>query len=349
MTKRELPKYVYRQRNGLYFQRRGWPSQKIGSDFGSPEFWAEYAAILKGEGQAKVLRRNFSALIRSYHQSPRYRNLKPRTALDYDKFTAFIDERFGPLNPANLQRRDVIRLRDENAGKPYFANYAVKVIRILMEHSIDLGWRTDNPAKGVSLLKADADPRLPWPQSLIDAFRAAVPLGARERLLMELCLGTGQRIGDVLEMQWGDIQDGGITVKQNKTGKRLWVPIVPSLQEALDRAPRRSLFMLTNQSGTSRWSYRGASQAIRKIREDIGALDFDIHSWRYNAACELVEAGCTDELVAAVTGQSPKMVAHYTQQIRQRVRAIEAQARRKKPSTGEGLAAKRRTEQKRNV
>ncbi|MBL3563248.1 tyrosine-type recombinase/integrase, partial [Rhodovulum sulfidophilum] len=69
------------------------------------------------------------------------------------------------------------------------------------------------------MLKADADPRLPWPQSLIDAFRAAVPLGARERLLMELCLGTGQRIGDVLEMQWGDIQDGGITVKQNKTGK----------------------------------------------------------------------------------------------------------------------------------
>lgn len=73
---------------------------------------------------------------------------------------------------------------------------------------------------------------------------------------------------------------GGITVKQNKTGKRLWVPIVPALQEALDAAPRRSLFILTNHRATNRWSYRGASQAIRKIREDFGALDFDNHSWR---------------------------------------------------------------------
>ncbi|WP_146347236.1 hypothetical protein [Falsiphaeobacter marinintestinus] len=31
-----------------------------------------------------------------------------------------------------------------------------------------------------------------------------------------------------------------------------------------------------------------------------------------NAACEQVEAGCGDDLVAAGTGQSPVMVAHYT-------------------------------------
>lgn len=330
MAKRELPKHIYRQRNGLYFQRRGWPSRKIKADFGTPEFWAEYAEILKGDQKPRVVRRNFTALIKDYHGSPRYRNLKPRTALDYDKYTAFIGDRFGPLNPAHMQRKDVIRLRDDNASKPYFANYAVKVMRVLMEHCIDIGWRDDNPAKGVSLIRTDADPRQPWPQALIGEFRKAAPLGTRERLLMELCLSTGQRIGDVLEMRWGDIQDGGITLKQNKTGKRLWVPILPALQEAIDATDRKSVFMLTNLRATNRWSYRGASQAIRKIRDDIGALEFDIHSWRYNAACELVEAGCDDELVAAVTGQSPKMVAHYTQQIRQRVRAIEAQSRRRK-------------------
>lgn len=331
MTKRELPKHIYKQRNGLYFQRRGWPSQKIKSDFGTPEFWAEYASILKGDEKPRIQRHNFSMLIQSYQKSPRYQNLKPRTALDYDKYTTFINNKFGPLNPANLKRKDVIRLRDQNAKKPYFANYSVKVMRILMEHAIDLGWRIDNPAKGVSLIKIDADPRLPWPQTLIDDFRKATPLSTRERLLMELCLGTGQRIGDVLEMRWSDIRDGGINIKQNKTGKHIWVPILPSLQEALDMTPRRSVFLLTNQNATNKWSYRGASQAIRKIRENIGALKYDIHSWRYNAACELVEAGCNDELVASVTGQSSKMVAHYTQHIRQRVRAIEAQRRRKKP------------------
>jgi hypothetical protein len=52
-----------------------------------------------------------------------------------------------------MQRKDVIRLRDANAEKVYFANYALRVLRVLMEHCVDLGWRDDNPAKGVSELK----------------------------------------------------------------------------------------------------------------------------------------------------------------------------------------------------
>lgn len=152
---------------------------------------------------------------------------------------------------------------------------------------------------------------------------------------MELCVGTGQRIGDVLEMRWSDIQDDAFVIRQNKTNKELWVPILPELQITLDAASRHSVFILTNERGTNRWSYRGPSQAIRKIREKIGAVDFDIHSWRYNAACELLETGCEDDLIAAVTGQSPAMVLHYTKKIRQKHRAIQAQ--------------QMRTEQKQNV
>lgn len=58
-------------------------------------------------------------------------------------------------------------------------------------------------------------------------------------------------------------------------------------------------------------------------------------SWRFNAACELVEAGCGDDLVASVTGQSPAMVLHYTKKVRQKIRAVRAQ--------------QKRTEQKQNV
>ena len=107
------------------------------------------------------------------------------------------------------------------------------------------------------------------------------------------------------------------------------------MKAALDAASRHSLFILTNEQGVNRWSYRGAAQAVWLIRKQIGAMDYDIHSWRYNAACELVEAGCGDDLVASVTGQSPAMVQHYTKKVRQRFRAIQAQ--------------QMRTEQKQNV
>ena len=329
MAKRELPKHVYRQRNGIYFQRRGWPSQKFQNEFGTPEFWAEYASILKQKDKPRVVvSRNFGALIDSYRKSPRYRNLKPRTGLDYDKHLDFFREIMGEANPAKMQRKDVIRLRDANAEKAYFANYSLRVLRVLMEHCVDLGWRDTNPARGVPELKTVKKEREPWPSELLDAYRNACDLGTRERLVMELCVGTGQRIGDVLEMRWSDIQDGGFVVRQNKTGKELWVPILPELQAALNVASRHSVYILTNERGTNRWSYRGASAAVRKVRERIGALGYDIHSWRYNAACELVEAGCGDDLVASVTGQSPAMVLHYTKKVRQKIRAVRAQKMR---------------------
>src|SRR6056297_3045878 len=329
MAKRELPKHVYRQRNGIYFQRRGWPSQKFESEFGTPEFWQEYSGILsQKDGPRRVIARNFGALIDSYRKSPRYRNLKPRTGLDYDKYLDFFVSIMGDVNPANMKRKDVIRLRDANADKVYFANYSLRVLRVLMEHCVDLGWRDNNPARGVPELKSEKREREPWPRELLEAYRANCPLGTRERLVMELCVGTGQRIGDVLEMRWSDIQDGAFFVRQSKTKKELWVPILSDLQTTLDAASRHSVFILTNERGTNRWSYRGASAAVRNVRERIGALDYDIHSWRYNAACELVEAGCSDDLVAAVTGQSPAMVLHYTKKVRQRIRAVQAQQKR---------------------
>ena len=329
MAKRELPKHVYRQKNGIYFQRRGWPSQKFENEFGTPEFWREYACILSQRDKPRrVISRNFGALIDSYRKSPRYRNLKPRTGLDYDKHLDFFREIMGETNPAKMQRKDVIRLRDANAEKAYFANYSLRVLRILMEHCVDLGWRETNPARGVPEIRTVKREREPWPRELLDAYRASCDLATRERLVMELCVGTGQRIGDVLEMRWSDIQEGGFVVRQNKTGKELWVPILPELQTALDAANRHSVYILTNERGTNRWSYRGASAAVRLVRNHIGALEYDIHSWRYNAACELVEAGCSDDLVAAITGQSSAMVLHYTKKVRQKVRALQAQQRR---------------------
>jgi integrase len=276
MTKRELPKHVYQQRNGLYFQRRGWPSRKFQYDFQTAEFWQEYADILNGEAPPKrVTARNFAALVKDYRSSHRYKRLKPRTALDYDKYLDFFVSVMADANPASMKRKDVIRLRDANAEKAYFANYSLRVLRDLMEHCVDLGWREANPAKGVPEIKTEKIAREPWPYELLGAYRDACAFGTRERLVMELCVGTGQRIGDVLEMRWSDIQEGAFVIRQNKTGKELWVPILPELAAALDAASRHSVFILTNERGTNRWSYRGASQAVRNVREKIAAVDYE--------------------------------------------------------------------------
>lgn len=73
-------------------------------------------------------------------------------------------------------------------------------------------------------------------------------------------------------------------------------------------------------------SYRVAADMVMDVRKKIGAEAFDIHSLRYAAASELAAAGCSDDLIAAVTGHTTaSMVRKYSQAARQKSRAIAAQ------------------------
>jgi len=337
--KENLPKYVYRKRLGvLYFQRSGEPTLKFKcQNPNEPDFHMEYAEFLSGKPQQQMKQsrtRDMAALIESYILSSRYRNITATTAKDYDKVLAYLKRDFGHTKPSEWRRNNVINLREVNQERFRFANYCVQVIRILFEHANDLGWIQYNPASRVTLLKSQSAPRLPWPDHLIEAYRTAAT--GRELLLFEMCLATGQRIQDVLDMKWTDIrpirkengeQQVGIDLVQNKTGKLLWVPLRDSLVTLLSNTKRQHSHILTNRYARGPWSYRGASQAVMKVREMIGAKAYDIHSLRYSAACEMAIAGSTDEEIGAVTGQTKQTVQHYTKSVRQEAdatRAIEA-------------------------
>lgn len=326
--KRTLPPYCYAKgaRGYVYYIRRGCKPVRIHAQIGTPEFAAEYALAMKGRAQART-GRNFAALIDRYKASPKYAKLAPRSKADYDKVLEFIRDRIGDIDPAKVQRRHIIAWRDENAHALRFANYLVQIIRILMERAIDLGWRADNPAKGVGMLKGDKPEPKAWPRDLVTAYRATAT--GQALLIFELCLGTGQRIGDVLRMRWDHLEAGGVNVRQGKTGARLWIPLTASLRAALDATPKTGLTILTNGQGKP-LPYKTAQGLVMRVRKQIGADAYSIHGLRHTAAHELAAAGCTDEQIAALTGHSTaRMVAHYTGPARQRARAEEVKGKRK--------------------
>lgn len=332
---RKLPKYVVRKQSPsqrkknvlgyLYFFRKGEPQIKFEcQDVNDPEFQLEYALLLTGKKQRDLhnpqwSRKTFTALIRSYIGTPQYAAIKPATAKDYDEANEYIHKTFGHVNPAQFKRQHVIQMRDANQERLRFANQTVQSIRILFEHAIDKGWMENNPARGVKLLKSNKPPRLPWPDHLLTAYRDTAT--GRSLLVFEMCLATGQRIQDVLDMKWTDIRpiDGtvGVDLIQNKTGKPLWIPLRDSLVTLLGNTQRKGETILTNKSAKGPWSYRGAAQAVMKVREKIGAEKYDIHSLRYNAACDMALAGLNDETIGDVTGQTKQTVQHYTKSVRQ--------------------------------
>jgi integrase len=328
MTRRSLPPYVYAKgRKGfLYFSRAG-VLVRMPDDPASAEFAAAYAqARAAVPVPVKPKGDSFAALVAHYKASPRYTKLAPRTRSDYDKVLAFIVDRLGHLPPGKMRRKDVVRARDANAETVRFANYLVQVLRVLMEHARDIGWRDDNPAKGVALIQTGKIDRQAWPEAMIAAYRAAAPV--RALLIFEMCIGTGQRIGDVLRMRWDHVEAGGIHVRQGKTRRPLWVPLTGRLAALLAETPRRGLTILCDDAGRP-LRYWQARHAVAAVRAQIGAEAYDIHALRYSTAAELAGLGCSDDLIMAVTGHStPAMVAKYAGPARQKVRAIRAQEKR---------------------
>ena len=331
MKKASLPHLVQKKARGRvywYYERLGERTRLPSPD--EPDFLDKYNAAKRGIRPVALNgHRTFQNLIKAYRTGPRWMRLATRTRQDYDKILDWAGTTFGDMDPAKMERRHIIRAQSENKQRVRFANYIVQVLSVLFEQAIDMGWITHNPAKGVRLIRPEGDgPHRPWPVDRIDAYTEAAEHGGPARTVMELCIGTGQRIGDVLTMRWDHLRDGGVEVKQSKTRTKLWIPFTPRLAEYLGALPRRGLTIVTGKDGRP-LNYHQAAADIRRVRKAAQCEAYTIHGWRYTAAAELAAAGCTDEEIQAITGHKARaMVVKYAGATRQEQRARIAQSRR---------------------
>lgn len=91
---------------------------------------------------------------------------------------------------------------------------------------------------------------------------------------------------------------------------------------------RSSVTVLTNAAGIP-WTKDGFQSSWQKQMADgrlqpLSDRRLVFHGLRKSAVVFLLEAGCTDAEVAAITGQSRDMVEHYAAQVSQRRLAASA-------------------------
>ena len=116
-------------------------------------------------------------------------------------------------------------------------------------------------------------------------------------------------------------------MRQGQTGKLLWLPLHRDLRTILDCIPRLGPQILTNSCGMpwasgfqASWTKQMALPPFASFRER--RLVF--HGLRKSAVVMPLETGCTDAEVAAITGQTREMVAHYPLIVNQRKLAAAA-------------------------
>ena len=119
-----------------------------------------------------------------------------------------------------------------------------------------------------------------------------------------------------------------MAVVQNKTGARLWIACPVRLRTYLATLPRAGRFILARNL-TQPLSKSQIQKAVGAVRAQIGANAFVIHGWRYTAAVQLAEAGCSDSEIQAVTGHATlEMVQKYRSAANQKRLSRTAQGKR---------------------
>ena len=249
-------------------------------------------------------------LIGRYKASPEFKRLAPSTKEGYSVYLGVLERSVAKTTVAHIDVAWLYEVRDAMAEKtPRAADLTIAILSVLLNFSITRGWRTDNPARHVKKLGGGGSYK-PWPEPAIERFRAgAVP---RMMWAVELALYTGQRLGDVLGMQWRHIEGGHIWVAQQKTGERLLIPIHPDLAAVLDDIPRVGTNIVHREDGRA-YTPRGFSASFRKERDRLGLKGLQFHGLRHTAAVRLAEAGATDREIMAILGhRTAAMVTKYT-------------------------------------
>ena len=319
-----LPPYVHRvisRGKEYYTYQRGKGTSHAGPRIklphpSDPDFLAAVYRAAGGQPpQPKA--GTFEALVKDYKASPEWRDLSPSSQRDYGRYLNDIDKKLGRFRVDAIEPKHVLAIRDDREETPAAANNLIRVLSSVISWSVPRGYRTDNPCEHVRKFKIGEWPRWSW-EAICHFRENAVP---EMWCAAALALYTGQRQGDVLPMGWSSVETGSIEVVQEKTGKKVRIPIHRDLKLVLASMPRRSVKILANQDGVP-WTKDGfRSQWAHQmdcIELESGACHGMVfHGFRKSAVCMLLEAGCSDAMVSAITGQSRAMVEHYSHEINQ--------------------------------
>ncbi|RVV99412.1 hypothetical protein EKE94_01610 [Mesobaculum littorinae] len=218
------------------------------------------------------------------------------------------------------------------------ANERVGVLSILMRHAVDLEWIDRNPVVNVEKLTGGEYERRP--EEKLKAFEAACADASLERILYELALGTGQRLGDCISVKWTDFDGEYMTVVQEKTSAKIQVYSPPRLQCFLKTVPRSGAHRLA-KNHTRHMGKRHVQKKVEAIREAIGVLSGANrpvpHGWRYTAAIGLAGAGVDMRGIQSVTGHKTlSMVQKYTAQANQKAASRRPQTAREQGGKEKG-------------
>jgi integrase/recombinase XerC len=272
------------------------------------------------------------SLLRRYLRHLRdERNLSPNTLRAYrrdlERFLDFLATDYLGRETAAIAPRDA----DSLAVRSYLAGLAraevgarsraraLSALRGLFRYAVREGDRPDDPTAGVPAPKQPHHlPRHLRPgeiERLIEAADGDEPLARRDRALLELLYASGLRVGELVGLDWGDIDlEARVLRVLGKGGRERMVPFGRPAEAALRRwlaswpevrgAGDASEPVLLNHRG-GRLTDRSVRRILdRYVRRAALAAGVHPHTLRHTFATHLLEGGADLRAIQELLGHS---------------------------------------------
>ena len=318
----KLPKYVQAyvdrrdSRAYYYLRRRGFPRVRLPGLPWSPTFMAAYESALAGPrtaiGAERVKPGSVAAVIAEYFDSQSFFTSKsPGTQRMRRGILEHFRARYGDRPFALLPAEWIELLLDEKP--PHAARSWLATLRSLCQFAVKRRYVRTDPTANIKQRAIKGDGFHTVTEEEIAQFEAHYPIGSKARLALALLLYTGQRRSDVVRMGRQHIRDGVLTVKQQKTGITLAIPVHPHLQTVLDATPSEHLTFLVTATGKP-YGGNAFTEQFRKWCDAAGLPQrCKPHGLRKAACRRLAEAGCSANEIMAISGHATmKELVRYT-------------------------------------
>lgn len=212
------------------------------------------------------------------------------------------------------------------------ANRALNDLRRILSMAVERGYRSDNPAATVRMLKEQPpEPRALTDDELVRLQQRLSVAPLHLQKLIELELGTGLRDGEARQLKHDDIDvaAGVIRLRMTKAGTPQTVPITPAVARTLEAIMALRVegnpFLFPSCRGNGPMS--PPYKALRKLLADAGIEHAGFHIFRKTAATVAASLPGSDVLTVSkfLRHRSIRTTErHYLATDQQRLRQVAA-------------------------
>jgi integrase len=196
---------------------------------------------------------------------------------------------------------------------PAQARNFLDAMRGLFRWALDAGHVRVDPTLGIGRPPRPKDnPGFPvWTEGDVARYEARWPMGTKERVWLDVLLYTGLRRGDAVQLGRQHVRDGVATLRTEKTGITVTIPILPALATTLAAGPCGELAFICGEAGRP-FTKESFGNAFRDACRAAG-VSKSAHGVRKIGATRAAENGATVAELEAIFGwQGGGMASLYT-------------------------------------